>query len=123
MHRHIMSVLAAFRAGSKRIVALDQDAATDAGGEEEEEAVVDETGESDDGEGDGKAAGVQEGGGSEGSDEDGEDEEDAEGADQAGGPAQAGRQGRRRVAEEEEQVWIAGRSTMLVVLHAHRAAG
>ena len=53
MHRRIMSVLAAFRAGSKKIVALDQDEATDAQGEEEEDsgAVVDEAVESEDGDG------------------------------------------------------------------------
>ena len=48
MHRRIMDVLVAFRAGSKRIVALDQDPATDQLGEEEvfvpeEEAVAEES--------------------------------------------------------------------------------
>ena len=79
MHRRIMDVLVAFRAGSKRIVALDQDPATDQLGEEavfvpEEEAVVEESEE------DEQEVALEEGdAGEDGEAEDGgaEDEEEA----------------------------------------------
>ena len=80
MHRRIMNVLVAFRAGSKCIVALDQDPATDQRGEEEVfEPAVAEEGEEEDSEEDEPEVVAEEGEAEEGeAAEDGaEDEEEA----------------------------------------------
>ena len=83
MHRRIMDVLVAFRAGSKRIVALDQDPATDQLGEEEvfvpeEEAVAEESEE------DEQEVAVEEGDAVEdGEAEDGEAEDEEEAVEEA----------------------------------------
>ena len=78
MHRRIMNVLVAFRAGSKRIVALDQDPATDHLGEEEvfvpeEEAVAEEESEEDR-----QELAVEEGDAVDGEADDGEAEDEEE---------------------------------------------
>jgi hypothetical protein len=82
MHRRIMDVLVAFRAGSKRIVALDQDPATDQLGEEEvfvpeEEAVAEESEE------DRQELAVEEGDAMDGEADDGEAEDEEEAVEEA----------------------------------------